>query len=298
MNRVLAGPLSLGRRLDLGNNSSTETANVSTKIVPGETTKVMIGGVGRPVVGHMMVPADVAAKGFAFSDAMVQPTMGTGGRMGSQFVVEPDGSFRVDDVAEGSYTVHVTVTDLSTPNNWRRGNPIGSITGSFTMPAVAGGVSDEPLDVGTLTMAQVAAVGSQAPDFSVTALDGSAWKLSEQKGKYVLLEFWSATYSPGTAVQPKLAEVWNAFGKDARFTMIGLSMGDQDGAATKKFVEGHDIHWPVAALGRDRRPLLVEYPMQGFPMFWLIGPDGMVVGQNVKADQLETLVGNFLKAPK
>jgi hypothetical protein len=300
IDRAAAGSIVFGKRLDLGNNSSTETSMTTVKIVPGETAQVQIGGVGRPVAGRVVVPPEVAAKGYWISNAQIQPTSPmSNGQMGTQFVMKPDGSFQADDIAPGSYRVDATVTDLSKPNEWMRGVPIGTIHSTFTMPAVAGGVSDEPLDIGSLTMSIVANAGSKAPEISFKTLDAADWSLSAQKGKIVVVEFWSAVYSPTTADQPKLAALWTAHGQDPHFAMIGLSIGDGTGEATKKLMAAHDMHWPVAAVGMDRqRALLQEYPMQSFPTIWVIGTDGMVIGQNIQSSQLEELVSQRLKDVK
>ena len=251
-------------------------------------------------MGRVVVPPEVAAKGYWLSNARIQAAGPMGmGQVGTQFVMKPDGSFQTDDVAPGSYVIDATVTDLSKPNEWMRGIQIGTIHSTFTMPAVAGGVSDEPLDIGSLTMTIVATAGSKAPELSVKTVDATDWSLSAQKGKIVVLEFWSAVYSPTTADQPKLSALWAAHGQDPHFAMIGVSMGDATGEATKKLMAEHDMHWPVAAVGMDRQQsLLKEYPMQGFPTLWLIGSDGMVIGQNVQASQLEELVSQHLKDVK
>jgi peroxiredoxin len=299
LDRLAAGSIGFGRRLDLGNNSSTVTSTTTVKIEPGAAARLQIGGVGRPVVGHVVVPAEVAGAGYAVSNARIWSTGINSGQLGSQFVVRPDGSFQSDDIAPGTYTVDATVTDLSKPNEWMRGVQIGTVHGTFTMPPVAGGVSDEPLDIGSLTMSIVATAGSKAPELSVKTVDATDWSLSGQKGKIVVVEFWSAVYSPTTADQPKLAAVWAAHGKDPHFAMIGLSMGDATGEVTKKLMAAHDMHWPVAAVGMDRQQaMLQEYPMQGFPTIWVIGTDGMVMGQNIQASQLEAFVTERLKTVK
>ncbi len=212
------------------------------------------------------------------------------------FLPTPDGAFRIDDVPEGTYNLSVQLTDLSSPNQWQPGVPIGKVIASVTVPPVPNGVSDEPLDLGELQVSTVAAAGSGAPDLTLKTLDGSDWKLSNQKGKIVLLYFWSAAYSTNTDYLASLKDVWTTYGKNPKFTMIGVSLADGTGDLTKKFADAHEVQWPLAPVGRDRQASLVQqYPMRQLPTIWLINANGRITGENLSKDQLKPLIENTLK---
>ena len=59
-----------------------------------------------------------------------------------------DGTFRVDDVPPGRYELRVSVAASGTPKY----EHLGGLTREFTVPPVPGGQSDEPVDLGTLTV--------------------------------------------------------------------------------------------------------------------------------------------------
>ena len=67
------------------------------------------------------------------------------------------------------------------------------------------------------------AVGDLAPDFTAPRLDGGQFKLSEQRGKLVLLDFWATWCQPCLAEMPAIKDIQQTFGADPRFLLVGLS---------------------------------------------------------------------------
>jgi hypothetical protein len=61
-------------------------------------------------------------------------------------MINPDGTFRLDDVSEGDWQLTVTIDSFSS-GGYEQG---GKLEHTFTIAAVPGGVSDEPLDLGML----------------------------------------------------------------------------------------------------------------------------------------------------
>jgi hypothetical protein len=64
---------------------------------------------------------------------------------------QADGTFRVDDVPPGRYELRVSVAASGTPKH----EHVGGLTREFTVPPVPGGQSDEPVDLGVLTVEPV-----------------------------------------------------------------------------------------------------------------------------------------------
>jgi peroxiredoxin len=80
-------------------------------------------------------------------------------------------------------------------------------------------------------------------DFSVKALDGSSTKLSSQRGKIVLLNFWATWCPPCQAEMPAIEALWKK-SKDKAFTVMGISVGEAPGTV-KDYIAKKGFGYPV-----------------------------------------------------
>lgn len=90
-------------------------------------------------------------------------------------------------------------------------------------------------------------VGRQAPDFSLTSVDGTTVKSNALKGKVVVLNFWATWCQPCMGEIPELKE----FAASSKVTVVGIAL-DEDGLkAVKPFVESHRINYTVVLGDQD-----------------------------------------------
>jgi len=106
-------------------------------------------------------------------------------------------------------------------------------------------------------------VGDQAPDFTLKDGDGNNWKLSDQKGKTVVLLFYPGDNTPVCTKQMcSVRDNW----KDYRATgaeVVGIST---DSAASHKgFAEKHNL--PLALLADETGEVIEKYAVKS----WLPG---------------------------
>jgi len=80
-------------------------------------------------------------------------------------------------------------------------------------------------------------------DFTVRAVDGSSTRLSGQKGKIVLLNFWATWCPPCRAEMPAIEKLW-AKTKDKAFTVMGISVGEEPGTV-KDFIAREKYTYPL-----------------------------------------------------
>jgi hypothetical protein len=125
------------------------TAEVTTRA--GQTMRLDIGGKGRPVVGRFDLP-DEMPKDWTIEQASLAPPNAEPHGASHHFTLGDDGSFRIENVPPGDYEslLHIARGRRGMPTD---GEPFRAwIRVPVTVPEIAGGVSDEPLDLGLIKM--------------------------------------------------------------------------------------------------------------------------------------------------
>lgn len=112
-----------------------------------------------------------------------------------------------------------------------------------------------------------------AADFTLPTLEGKPFKLSEAKGKVVLLNFWATWCGPCKAEIPSFVELQQQYKND--LLVVGLSVDDPADKA-KVFATEYKINYPVV-LGLGHDDIQDAYgPIYGIPASFLISRDGKV----------------------
>ncbi len=114
--------------------------------------------------------------------------------------------------------------------------------------------------------------GTAAPDFKLLNLSGVPVKLSDYRGKVVLLEFWATWCPPCKASVPELVALQKQFG-DQGFVVIGVSLdeGQDVGAKLGSFSSEHKINYPIL-IGTSS--VATSYNVRGVPASFLIDREG------------------------
>ena len=84
--------------------------------------------------------------------------------------------------------------------------------------------------------------GKEAPDFGLNDLQGKEHKLSDYRGKDVILIFWATWCGPCQREVPDLKELRNSIGED-KLAMLAIS--NEDPSLVKKFAESQKINYTV-----------------------------------------------------
>ncbi len=115
---------------------------------------------------------------------------------------------------------------------------------------------------------------SAAPDFTLESLDGKSVRLSDLRGKAVLLNFWATWCGPCKIETPWLVELQNQYGSQG-LQVIGVAMDDSGKEDIAKFAKDMGVNYPVL-LGKEA----VGDAYGGVPALpesFFIGRDGKIV---------------------
>lgn len=97
-------------------------------------------------------------------------------------------------------------------------------------------------------------IGKVAPAFELPALfekeDGKVIKLSDYKGKLILINFWASWCGPCRAEIPTLTKIQDTY-KERSFSIIGLAMEDKDTAT--QFLQNKSINYPNASADENNK---------------------------------------------
>jgi thiol-disulfide isomerase/thioredoxin len=144
------------------------------------------------------------------------------------------------------------------------------------------------------------AVGDDAPDFAFTDLADKPHRLSEFRGKTILLDFWATWCGPCIEEIPTLRDI-HASTKSAQstegrnFVILSISM-DATLGAVKKYVSKNNMPWQHGhAPGVAKSEASKKYNVRSVPSVWLIGPDGKIKARDLGGNDAKNAVRLFLE---
>ena len=115
-----------------------------------------------------------------------------------------------------------------------------------------------------------------APDFTVYDLEGNAHKLSEFRGKPVILNFWATWCGYCKMEMPDFNEKYLEYGEDVHFMMVNVTDGNQETVETASaYVEKEGYSFPVYY--DTTLEAAMTYPTSGLPVTFIIDAEGVVI---------------------
>ena len=183
-----------------------------------------------------------------------------------------------------------------TPATFRRRWPLGALT-LIVVAAIVGGLLLFGDNAGSESSAELAGAlglptqnGEAAPDFSLTLLDGTDFRLTDHltnDGRPVILNLWASWCGPCRAEMPAF-DVASQLHTDVFF--LGVAVED-DPIAAEEFAAEIGVTYALAIDEADR--VGRRYPSPGLPATYFISTDGLIVrtvfGQ-IDENQIDQLI--------
>lgn len=132
----------------------------------------------------------------------------------------------------------------------------------------------------------------KAPDFTLTTFDGEQYRLSDLRGRVVVINFWASWCGPCEEEAPDLQAAWEAY-RDEGVMFLGVDYVDSEEKALA-YLERFGITYPN---GPDLGTRISDlYNIKGVPETFIVNPEGEIVFFAMRPLTYEELSAEIEKA--
>jgi len=136
-------------------------------------------------------------------------------------------------------------------------------------------------------------VGSEAPDFVLTDLNGETHRLSDYRGKGVFLNFWGTWCKPCEKEMPYINRQYEVYKKQG-VEVIAVNVGESK-LAVEKFAERFGLKFPIVIDRQDQ--VMNAYDIDPLPTTFLIDKNGEIV-KVITGTMTESMVQQYMESIK
>lgn len=134
-------------------------------------------------------------------------------------------------------------------------------------------------------------IGKQAPEIESEDLDGKKVKLSDLRGKVVVLDIWATWCGPCRQMIPHERDLVEKL-KDKPFTLVSISFDDSKDDL-KKFMEKEKMPWTHWFNGPEG-PIGKAWNIKYFPTIYVLDQKGVIRFKGVRGEEMDKAVEKLL----
>ena len=130
-------------------------------------------------------------------------------------------------------------------------------------------------------------MGQVAPEIELPNPEGQTVKLSDFRGKYVMIDFWAGWCKPCREENPNVVRLYNEY-KDQGFEVFGVSLDRTREAWIDAIFEDQLTWTQVSDLKYFNSEAATTYQINAIPATYLIDPEGKIIGKDLRGPSLES----------
>lgn len=137
-------------------------------------------------------------------------------------------------------------------------------------------------------------IGAMAPELAFPDPEGNIRKLSDLRGKVVLVDFWASWCGPCRRESPNVRNVYQKY-HDKGFEVFSVSL-DRDANSWKKAIKDDQLVWPnhVSDLKYWSSEAAAIYGVRSIPAMFLLDREGRIVAKDLRGAALENAVRELI----
>lgn len=200
-----------------------------------------------------------------------------------------DGRLRIVGVRPGEYDLVIQLYE----------QPSGCLVETIGEKVIPVTITKDLADAGEVLLGDIEVpcrtgprVGSDMRAFKFTDAEGRVRLVNEMNGRHLLFHVWASWCQPCLATMPELKAAVDQHAADP-LTVVGLNI-DKDASAAKALSQNDGWSWAQNYLGDDS-DMMRQLGVSSVPAYFLIGPDGKLIGSSNTWEETKRLLSDELR---